>query len=91
MKFKDLFNKPFGEVIDEYCALYSEECGHIYGVCPMMLAEEMCSTYDIKEEDYPSISVEPLIPIQLLYDTDEELITSEKIERIMDALGIIRK
>ena len=90
-KIKDLYQKTFGEVLEEYCILYNEECGYTYGIINQELAQETYDEYNI-EKDYPeAVTTHPLIPIELILDDDYTLIKKNKINRLMENLNISKK
>lgn len=90
-KIKDLYNKTLGEVLEEYCILYNEECGYTYGIISQELAQETYDEYNI-EKDYPeAVTTHPLIPIELILDDETPLITKDKITRLMTNLNISKK
>ena len=89
MKVTDLLDLTVREVLEEYCVLFSPECCYTYGVTTNELAEKMYQDYNIEDEYPESMCPEPLINHEV-WD-HEELIDWEKIERIMDNLGISKK
>lgn len=89
MKISKLLDMPLREVLENYCVLFSPECAYIYGVTTQDLAERMYKEYNV-DEDYPeAMCPEELLNIEV-WD-HEELIDWEKIEKIMDNLGISKK
>lgn len=87
---KDLLDMKFGEVLEKYSVLWNYECAYPYGICSNELIEKMYEEFDVQSY-WEAMTTEPLIHFELLYDTSDELITWEKIVRIMDNLGILRK
>lgn len=89
MNVNDLLDMTVREVLDEYCVLFSPECCYTYGVTSWDNANQMYDEYNIEEEYPESMCPENLISDEV-WDTDE-IIDMEKINRIMDNLGISRK
>ncbi|MBP5423017.1 MAG: hypothetical protein J6Y78_11305 [Paludibacteraceae bacterium] len=88
--FDDLLEMKFGEVLEKYSVLWNYECAYPYGICSNELVEKMYEEYDVQSY-WEAMTTETIINSDLLYDASGELITWEKIVRIMDNLGILRK
>lgn len=86
----DLLEMKFGEVLEKYSVLWNYECAYPYGICSNELVEKMYEEYDVKSY-WEAMSTETIINSDLLYDMNYELISWEKIVRIMDNLGISKK
>lgn len=87
MRFEDLLTKTLGEVLDEYSILCNYECGFIYGVVPNDMIPEIMDKYDVSE--YPeAFMIDPIIDIELITDMGNEIITHDKVDKIMKNLGI---
>ena len=41
MKIENLMNLTLGELLDNYCILFNEECGYVYGITSFDLVEKM--------------------------------------------------
>lgn len=91
MKVKDLLDLPFKEVLENYVLLYSPECGYYYGIVKSSLVDDIVDEYNIEEEYPESFDVECFIPIETSIECEDELIDYEKLERIMDNLGVSKK
>ena len=87
-KFDDLLEMKFGEVLEKYGVLWNYECAYPYGICSNELVERMYDEYNV-DEYWEAMTVEMIINSELCFC--DELITWEKIERIMDNLGISKK
>lgn len=90
MKINDLYDLTLGELLEEYCILYNEECGYIYGITSYDLVERMFDEYDI-ESYSEAMVVNSLISDELIINDNEDLIDYDKISRIMKNLGIVKK
>lgn len=90
MKIEDLYDLTLGELLDEYCILFNEECGYIYGITSFDLAEKMFDEYDI-ESYSEAMVVNNLLADELIINSNEDLIDYDKICRIMKNLGISKK
>lgn len=88
-KFEDLLEMKFGEVLEKYSVLWNYECAFPYGICSNELVERMYDEYNVQEY-WEAMTTDTIINSEVLYECDE-LITWEKIVRIMDNLGISKK
>ena len=89
MKIDDLMDMTVRELLDQYCVVYSPECGYHYGITTWENANEIYEEYDLEEEycfegDY-------LIPLDYGFDCGEEVLTLENLKDLMDRLGIVKK
>lgn len=90
MKYEELLSKTLWEVLEEYSMIYNYECGFSYGIVPNDILPEIIEKYEISE--YPeAFAIEPVMDIDLIADTDDELLDNERISRIMKNLGIKTK
>ena len=83
---EDLLDMTLRDVLDEFCFVYSPECGYLYGIARWEDAYKMWDEYDLKEEycfDSESIMAYPME-----VDLQQEVITLEGLRRIMNNLGI---
>lgn len=83
---EDLLDMTLRDVLDEFCFVYSPECGYLYGITRWEDAYKMWDEYDLKEEycfDSESIMAYPME-----VDLQQEVITLEGLRRIMNNLGI---
>lgn len=86
---EDLLDMTLRDVLDEFCFVYSPECGYLYGITRWEDAYKMWDEYDLKEEycfDSESIMAYPME-----VDLQQEVITLEGLRRIMDHLGMEKK
>ena len=74
------------ELLEDYGCMYSPECDYKYGVIEYGDAKRMYDEYDL--EDCPSVAVDELIDSELV---DLTPLTWEKIEYLMENLGVKRK
>lgn len=92
LKLEEIQNMTVKEVLEEYCVLYSAECEWIYGIISYTDAENLWKEYELDDE--PSCCTRPLINFEVLEvinETDDETLNKERIERIMDNLGIEKR
>ena len=82
----DLMKLPLEEIIDNYCIIYNLECGIPYGVAAIEDANQMPAKYDLSDE--PAFTAEPIIPEDYIIDYDKPILTLEKLEKILDCLGV---
>lgn len=87
MKFDDLLDMTLGEVLEEYSLLANLECGYIYGIASYDDITRMLEEYDVSQYS-EAMSVEPIIEFDIMLSNNGEIISYDKIERIMDTLAI---
>lgn len=85
----DLMSMTVGELLDEYCLLYSPECDYHYGIGRWEDANQIWEEFDLEEQycfegDY-------LIPMDYGFDSGEAILTMEDLRVIMARLGIAKK
>lgn len=91
MKFEDLLPMTFGDVINNYCILYSPECDHVYGIADCDEVDEIFKNYKIDEDTADQLSVESVIWWGLMIDTEKDMLGDSKIKKILDDLGIEKR
>ena len=91
IKLNELLDKTLREVLDEYCAIYSPECGYWYGVTSYDDIDELYEHYNIEEEYSEAFVPTSIIDDELIISFDEELMDYNKLEHIMNNLGISKK
>ena len=89
MKIDDLMEMKVGELLEEYCILYSPECDYNYGIARWKDANQIYEEFDLEEQycfegDY-------LIPIDYGFDSGEIVLELEDLRQIMAKLGIAKK
>ena len=89
MMIDDLMEMKVKDVLDEFCILYSPECGYNYGIGRWDDANEIYEEFDL-EEEYCFFR-DSLIPIDYGFDNGEKVLTLDDMRCIMNKLGIIRK
>ena len=91
-KLKELLNITLGELLERYVQIFNAECGYLYGIAELDDVNQLYREYNI-EEDYPEAFMpEELIHPELgIYSEDAEVMTYEKLERIMENLGVTKK
>lgn len=85
----DLMNMKVGELLEEYCVLYSPECDYNYGIARWEDANQIYEEFDLEEQycfegDY-------LILIDYGFDSGEKVLDLEDLKKIMAKLGIAKK
>lgn len=86
MKIKDLMKLSLEEINENYCIIYNLECGMAYGIAEIDTANEIYEKYDLSDE--PAFTGEPIIPHDYIIDYDKPILTQEKMEKILDNLGV---
>lgn len=90
MNLNDLMDMKLKDILENYCVLWNYECSYPYGICSQEVVERMYEEYDVQSY-WEAMTTEPIIDFQILEISDKDLISWEKIEIIMDNLGIMRK
>lgn len=85
----DLMQMTVGELLTEYCILYSPECDYNYGIGRWDDANQIYEEFDL-EEQY-CFSGDSLIPLDYGFDEGEKVLTLDDMRHIMDVLGIVKK
>lgn len=91
MKIEDLMDMTLREVLDSYGAIYNPECGYYYGIASFEDIDELYYEYDIDEVYPEAFEVENLIRDEIIVAFDEELISFNRLEKIMKNLDIPKK
>lgn len=91
MKIEDLMDMTLREVLDSYGAIYNPECGYYYGIASFEDIDELYHEYDIDEVYPEAFEVENLIRDEIIVAFDEELISFNRLEKIMKNLDIPKK
>lgn len=86
----DLLDLTFREVLENYCTIYNAECGYYYGIAKIDDVDDLFNEYDI-EEYSEAFGVESIISDEMVVDFNEEIISMDKMQRIMNNLGINKK
>lgn len=89
MKIDDLFEMKVGDLLEEYCILYSPECDYNYGIGKWDDANQIYEEFDL-EEQY-CFSGDSLIPLDYGFDGGEDVLDIEDMRIIMAKLGIAKK
>ena len=89
LKIEDLLDMTVSDLLDNYVLLYSPECDYSYGIADADDVESTFKEYDL--EDQASMAVEPIIDFDIIGDSDDEILTTEKIHEIMKNIGIEKK
>lgn len=87
MKFEELLDKTLGEIIEEYSIACNYECGFIYGIIPNNIITSVNETYNINEYS-ESFIIDSIIDMELLSDSEKEILDMDRIDEIMTNLGI---
>ena len=85
----DLMQMTVGELLTEYCILYSPECDYNYGIGRWDDANQIYEEFDL-EEQY-CFSGDSLIPLDYGFDEGERVLSLDDMRCIMCKLGIAKK
>ena len=91
-KLKELLNITLGELLERYVQIFNAECGYLYGIAELDDVNQLYYEYNIDKEYPEAFTMENLIPNELnIYSKDAEVMPYEKLENIMENLGISKK
>lgn len=90
MDLDELLDLPLREVLENYSAVGSLECGYWYGIFNDKDIKKITDNYNIEEEYPEAFGVMNLIDDELILDCDE-IGDYDKLVRIMENLGINKK
>jgi len=85
----DLMEMTVKDLLNEFCLVYSPECGYNYGIAKWDDANEIYEEFDL--EDEYCFCGDSLIPLDYGFDSGEEVLDLEDLKCIMDKLGIQKK
>ena len=91
MQIKELLDLTLREILENYVVLANLECGGYYGVAPIPIVEKMYNEYNIEEEYPEAMSAMNLVDDEIIVSYDEEILTYDKLEKIMKNLGVNKK
>lgn len=89
MKIDDLYNMKVIDLLEEFCLVYSPECGYNYGITRWDDAKLMWDEYQLKDEY--CFNADSLIPIDYGFDSGEPVLEENDLRKILDYLGIQKK
>ena len=89
MKIDDLMEMKVKDLLEEFCLVYSPECGHNYGITRWSDANTIYEEFDL-EDEYCFCS-DSLIPIDYGFDEGEDVIDINGLKHLMNVLGIPKK
>ena len=89
MLVKDLLDMKFGDVLDEYCIVYSPECDWFYGIGKWDEVQAMWDEYDLEEE--VCFDGDFLLQYGMEIDFENEVLDEDHLRRILDCIGIKKK
>lgn len=89
MKANELLDMKLRDVLDEFCFVYSPECGYLYGISRWDDVVEMWDEYDL--EDEYCFEGEHIIAWPMEVDFDADILTPDGLRHVLDYLGIEKK
>ena len=90
MKLEELMEMTLKEVLETFVGIRSLECCYWYGIAKADDVEKLFENYNIEEYE-EAFDVANLIEDELLVSHQEEVLTYDVLERIMENLGISKK
>ena len=89
MLARELLDMKLRDILDEFCFVFSPECGYLYGISRWDDVAQMWEEYDL--EDEYCFEGEHIIAWPMEVDFDEEILTTEGLRNVLDYLGIKKK
>ena len=89
MLVKELLDMKLRDILDEFCFVYSPECGYLYGVSRWDDVEQMWEEFDL--EDEYCFEGDHIIAWPMEVDFDAEVLELEGLRNVLDYLGIPKK
>lgn len=89
MKIDELMQMKVADLLEEFCVVYSPECGYNYGIARWDDANEIHEEFDL--EDEYCFSGDSLIPLDYGFDCGEDVLELKDLKCIMNKLGIRKK
>ena len=89
MLVKELLDMKLRDILDEFCFVYSPECGYLYGVSRWDDVEQMWEEFDL--EDEYCFEGDHIIAWPMEVDFDAEVLELEGLRHVLDYLGIPKK
>lgn len=90
MIIDELLKLNLDEILENYCLLYSPECGYYYGIAECSDVDKLYEEYDIKEYS-EAFEPDTIIPGYIISEINDKLLTYESLENIMNNLDIKKK
>ena len=89
MLIEDLLDMTLRDILEEFCFVFSPECGYLYGIARFDDAIAMWDEFDL-EEEY-CFDTEPIMGWSMEVDFRDEVLEIDKLREILDMLGIEKK
>ena len=89
MLIEDLLDMTLRDILEEFCFVFSPECGYLYGIARFDDAIAMWDEFDL-EEEY-CFDTEPIMGWSMEVDFRDEVLEIDKLREILDMLGIKKK
>lgn len=89
MKIKELLDMKLGDILNEFCILFSPECDYFYGIGRYDDALQMWDEFDL-EEEY-CFDTDCLLDYCMDIDFDDNILEIDDLRHILDYLGIEKK
>ena len=80
---EDLLDMSLRDLLDEYCVLFSPECGYFYGIATIEDAQKVYDDYLEHVSEHPSFSASPLLDMDMDFENLKILKLSD-IESILE-------
>ena len=82
MKIDELMQMKVADLLEEFCVVYSPECGYNYGIARWDDANEIHEEFDL--EDEYCFSGDSLIPLDYGFDCGEDVLELKDLKCIMN-------
>ena len=86
MKLQELLDMKVGDLLQQYCVLYSPECGYTYGISTWDDSSAMFDLFDL--EDEYCFNQDPIFPHLWEVDAEDKVLDYDDCVKILEKLGI---
>lgn len=90
MIIDELLKLNLDEILENYCLLYSPECGYYYGIAECNDVDKLYEEYNIDEYS-EAFEPDTIIPGHIMGEINDKLLTYDLLENIMNNLDITKK
>lgn len=89
MLIEDLLDMKFGDVLDEFCIVFSPECDYFYGIARWDDVMQMWDEFELDEEY--CFDGDNLLQYAMEIDFQTDVLDINRLREILDYIGIKKK
>lgn len=89
MKAEELLDMKLGDVLDEFCFVFSPECDYLYGISRWDDVNQAWEEFDL--DDHYCFDGESLLGWPMEVDFEADILTIEGLRHVLDYLGIEKR